>query len=113
MAFMLYTLGFQFFLMFQLAVFNKRTLSLTSSISNKDGSNNSSWQIIITMLTFIIPMALVSILNAFTSEEFSYTILSALGIIFIATERLWMKNIYRRMMARKYENLSGFHSTRQ
>jgi hypothetical protein len=112
-SFMVYTAGIQFFLMFQLAVYNKRTLSLTSSLSNKDGNNNSTWQIMITMLTFIIPMALVTILNIFAPEEVTYSILCLLSIIFIATERLWMKNIYKRMMARKYENLEGFHSTRQ
>ena len=34
------------------------------------------------------------------------------GAIFILTHRIWIKNIYTRMMARKFENLEGFRETR-
>lgn len=112
LGFMLFTAGCQFFLLFQLAVYNKRTISLTKSFTNRDGSNNSPWQIIVTMITFAAPMGLIVCLRLFVSSGAIYVVLAVLGILFIAAEPLWMRNIYSRMMARKYENLSGFHSTR-
>ena len=112
LGFMLFTAGCQFFLLFQLAVYNKRSISLTKSLTNRDGNNNSPWQIIVTMITFAAPMSLIACLRLFVSSGAIYGVLAVLGILFIAAEPLWMRNIYSRMMARKYENLSGFHSTR-
>ena len=36
----------------------------------------------------------------------------AIGLVFVLTNRLWLRNIYNRMMRRKYSNLEGFTSTR-
>ena len=112
LGFLLFTAGFQFCLLFQLAVYNNRTIPLTKSLTNRDGSNNSPWQIVVTMLALALPMGLVGLMSIFFSETVINSTLAVLGLAFIAAEPLWMKNIYGRMMARKYENLSGFHSTR-
>lgn len=112
LGFLLFTAGFQFCLLFQLAVYNNRTIPLTKSLTNRDGSNNSPWQIVVTMLALALPMGLVGLMSIFFSETVINSTLAVLGLAFIAAEPLWMKYIYGRMMARKYENLSGFHSTR-
>ena len=39
-------------------------------------------------------------------------IMLAIGLAFVLTNRLCLRNIYNRMMKRKYDNLEGFTSTR-
>ena len=46
------------------------------------------------------------------SDTMSYIFILLIGIVFILTHRLWIGNIYRRMMKRKYENLEGFMTSR-
>ena len=43
---------------------------------------------------------------------FAYTIMLVIGLAFIFTHQLWMRNIYNRMMRRKYILLEGFRSSR-
>ena len=45
--------------------------------------------------------------------EKTYIFMCLLGLAFILTHPLWIRNIYKRMMERRYENLEGFHSSRQ
>jgi len=39
-------------------------------------------------------------------------ILCTIGLLFTLAHPLWLRNIYQRLMARKYENLEGFHASR-
>ena len=60
------------------------------------------------MVALFMPVGLKSLLQAFMSDTMSYIFILLIGIVFILTHRLWIGNIYRRMMKRKYENLEGF-----
>ena len=42
----------------------------------------------------------------------AYIIMLAIGLIFIITNRLWMRNIYNRMMKRRYINMEAFRASR-
>ena len=42
----------------------------------------------------------------------TYIFMCVLGLGFIVTSNLWLRNIYKRMMKRRYENIEGFHATR-
>jgi hypothetical protein len=53
-------------------------------------------------------MTLESIFDSNTA----YIVLIVIGLAFTLTEQYWMRDIYRRMMTRRYENLEGFHTTR-
>ena len=35
-----------------------------------------------------------------------------IGLILTLTHPIWLRNIYKRMMKRRYANLDGFHETR-
>lgn len=107
-----FTAGFQYFLLFQLAVFNRRTIPLNTKITGTNGMENNYWQIGIQMAAFIIPITLVSLLESCVSNMVAYLTMMVIGIIFIATRRFWMRNIYQRMMSRKYEMLEGLHNSR-
>ena len=55
---------------------------------------------------------LISLLQAFLPDNVAYSIMMAIGLAFIFTHKLWLRNIYNRMMKRKYILLEGFRSSR-
>lgn len=98
-------------MLFQMAVYNKTTLPLNDKITGKNQMENK-WQAIVSMIGFFAPVILVLLLQAIFSDEIAYIVLILIGLAFTISEPYWMRNIYRRMMARRYQNLEGFHSTR-
>jgi hypothetical protein len=72
----------------------------------------NKWQAIVSMIGFFVPVILVMLLQAIFSDEIAYLVLIVIGLGFTVTEPYWMRNIYRRMMQRRYQNLEGFHTTR-
>lgn len=108
----LFTAGFQYFTVFQMAVYNKQTVPLNTKFVSKSGMENNYYQVVVQLVAFFFPIALISILQAFLSETTAYITMMIIGIAFIATHRLWLRNIYNRMMRRKYILLEGFRSSR-
>lgn len=108
----LFTAGFQYFLVFQMAVYNKQTVPLNTKFISKSGMENNYYQVVIQLVAFLFPITLISILQTFLSDTVAYVIMMIIGIAFIATHRLWLRNIYNRMMRRKYVLLEGFRSSR-
>lgn len=111
LAYMLITSGLLYFIMFQLAVYNKQTLPLEQKLTGK-GNMENGVQLLIEMIALIVPVALVVILQLTLGETTGYAVQAAIGLVFTFASPLWMRNIYARMMHRKYENLEGFHATR-
>lgn len=110
-AYLIFTVGVVFFLLLQLAVYNTRTLPLNSTIM-KSNKTSTTAQMIIMGLAMGIPLILDSLLTALFSETIAYTLLTVIGLAFIATHNLWIKNIYNRFMKRRYENMEAFRSSR-
>ena len=98
-------------MLFQMAVYNKQTLPLNDKITGKNQMENK-WQAIVSMIGMFVPVIEVLILQAIFDETVAYWILLLIGLGFTLTETYWMRNIYQRMMRRRYSNLEGFHSTR-
>ncbi len=98
-------------LLFQMAVYNKTTLPLNDKITGKNQMENK-WQAIVSMIGFFVPVIIVMLLQAIFSDEAAYLIMILVGLAFTLTEHYWMRNIYHRMMRRRYDNLEGFHTTR-
>ena len=111
LAYMLTATGPVYCMLFQMAVYNKTTLPLNDKITGKNQMENK-WQAIVSMIGFFAPVALVMLLQAIFTEEIAYMVLIVIGLGFTLTEPYWMRNIYRRMMNRRYDNLEGFHATR-
>ncbi len=107
-----FTAGFQFFLFFQLAVTNRTTRPLNTKFISKNGMENSSWQFIVEMFCLFIPVIFVSVIQALFNGTVAYIIMLAIGLVFIATHRLWLRNIYNRFMKRRYKNMAGFRASR-
>ena len=110
-AYMFLTSGLLYFVMFQLAVYNKQTLPLDQKITGKNNVENGL-QIILEMVGMFLPLLLVSSLLLIFDESVAYLLMIAVGLVFTFTHPYWLHNVYCRMMARKYENLEGFHASR-
>jgi hypothetical protein len=110
-AYMLMCSGLLHFFMFQLAVYNKQTLLLNQKITGK-GNFENGVQLIIELVALIVPVGIVTVLQLTLGETWGYIVQALIGLAFTLTSPLWIRNIYHRMMARKYINLEGFHATR-
>ena len=111
LAYMLTAIGPVYCMLFQLAVINKDTLPLNDKITGKNQMENK-WQSILSMVAMFVPVIIVFLFEAIFSLTVAYVLLIVFGLAFVVTEPLWMRNIYRRMMLRRYANLEGFHTTR-
>ena len=108
----LFTAGFQYFMIFQLAVYNKTTIPLNTKFVSRNGMENNYFQLVVSFSVFLLPMLVVNVLNCFFSDTVTYGIMAGIGICFISTYKLWLRNIYNRMMKRRYKNLEGFRMSR-
>lgn len=106
-----YTAGFIYFCFFQVAVYNKQTMPLNEKVTSRQ--TNGATQMIICFVTLIAPLALYALLSHVWGEITAHVIILAIGLAFILTSPLWLKNIYHRFMKRRYENLEGFRDSRQ
>lgn len=108
----IFTAGFQFFLLFQLAVSNRTSQPLNTKFISRSGMENSKWQIIVEMVCLFIPVVFVSVLQMSLGDNVAYLTMLAIGSAFILTHKMWLRNIYHRMMRKRYMNMAGFRSTR-
>ncbi|MBR1503235.1 MAG: hypothetical protein IJ618_05060 [Prevotella sp.] len=111
-AYMLLTAGFLHFIIFQLAVYNKQTLPLQQKMTAK-GNFENGMQLVIELIALFGPIVIMGVGYLIAGLEKTYIFMCVLGLAFIFTHSLWIRNIYNRMMERRYENLEGFHATRQ
>jgi hypothetical protein len=100
-----------YFLLFQMAIYNKQTLPLNEKLTGKNQMENK-WQIIVSMTTMFAPVIIIILLQLVFSDDVAYWILFLSGLAITLTEPYWLRSIYRRMMLRRYENLEGFHASR-
>lgn len=110
-AYMLLMAGFLHFIIFQLAVYNKQTLPLQQKVTGK-GNMENGMQIVIELFALFGPGIIIGVGYLLVGITATYIFMCVLGLAFIATHHLWLRNIYNRMMKRRYENIEGFHDTR-
>ena len=72
----------------------------------------SGFQLIIELVGMFLPLVLVGLLLGLTDEDTAYTVLAMIGLLFTLAHPIWLRNIYNRMMRRKYVNMEGFHASR-
>ena len=70
-------------------------------------------QNLISGAAFGVPFLLFFILKTMVGKEATLWILIGTGVVFIATSRWWLRNVYYRFMKRRYKNMEGFHDSRQ
>jgi hypothetical protein len=111
-AYMLLTAGLLHFVIFQLAVYNKQTLPLQQKITAK-GNFENGMQLVIELLSLFAPGAIAALGFMLVGPTCTFIAMTTIGLLFISTHPIWIRNIYNRMMKRRYENIDGFHATRQ
>jgi len=112
LSYALFSAGFSHFVIFQMAVYNKQTIPLNTKFISKNGMENNYFQLVTEMVVLIVPMSFVSLLQSALSDNVCYIVMSAIGLAFIATHPIWLRNIYNRLMRRRYVNMEAFRSTR-
>ena len=110
-AYLVFTAGVVFFLLLQLAVYNTRTLPLNTTIMKSNKSSTTA-QMIIMSIAMTLPLIADSLFCALLPDTIAYMLLALIGLGFIATHNLWIKNIYKRFMKRRYENMEAFRASR-
>ncbi|MBO4826285.1 MAG: hypothetical protein J5506_03475 [Prevotella sp.] len=107
-----FTAGIEYFLILQCAVYNKQTIPLNSKFIAKGSVETNYWQLVISMAVLFIPVILIIIMLSILSRNTAYLVLMGIGLLFILTNSLWIRNIYNRLMRRRYENMESFRATR-
>lgn len=108
---LLFIPGAVYYGLFQLAVFNNKTVDLNAKMTSRNVG--TGLQNLISGAAFAVPMILLFGLNALVGKEVTPWILMGIGIIFIATSKWWLMNVYHRFMKRRYKIMEGFHDSRQ
>jgi len=109
---MCFAAGPVYCLLMQLAVYNRQTMPLNSKFIGKGSIESNYFQVVAELGVMFAPVAFISLLRAVFSETMVYVILLLIGLAFIAAHNVWIHNIYRRFMARRYANMEGFRASR-
>jgi hypothetical protein len=107
-----FTAGPIFWMLMQMAVYNKQTIPLNSKLVGRGNADTNWFAFAAEMLSMFAPVALIGILSLFMSQTSTYLVMFSIGLLFVFTHKLWLRNIYNRFMVRRYENMESFRSTR-
>lgn len=110
-AFLFFTTGPIYFMLFQLAVYNVKTVPLNEGLTGRQ-STGSGFQSLVSFGAFGLPLLALFGLNSAFGETIGQWLLLGIGLAFTLTSNLWIKNVYRRFMQRRYVNMEGFRDTK-
>lgn len=111
-AWAIFVAGGVYFCLFQLAVYNIKTVNLNAKMTNRHNMG-TGLQNLIAGAAFGVPLILNYVLTTFLGETATAWVLIVTGAGFILTSRFWLKNVYHRFMKRRYKNMEGFRDSRQ
>ena len=109
LAYLFFTVGVLYPILFQLAVYNKDTLPLNQKLTGKQGN---ATQQIISMVILFLPIGIEKLATFLLGDPWGYILLMCLGVIGFVTHKMWIRNIYQRFMVRRYINMEGFRASR-
>ncbi len=110
-AYLFLTTGPVYCLLFQMAVYNKKTVPLNEGLTGRQ-SSGTGFQSIVSSLAFAIPLILNSTLTGIWGDIPGQVALLVIGVGFTLASPYWIRNVYRRFMKRRYENMEGFRDTK-
>ena len=111
-AVMLLTAGPVYCIFLHMAIYNKQTIPLNTKFIGKGTVENNYVQLAVEMAALFVPPILVGLLPLLMGKTPAYVLIALIGVGFIATNKYWIRNIYVRMMKRRYENLESFRASR-
>ncbi|MDR0745518.1 MAG: DUF5687 family protein [Mediterranea sp.] len=110
-AFAFFAIGPGYFMLFQLTVYNNKTVPLNEGLTGRQ-SSGTGFQSLVSFGTFGLPITILFALDAVFGEVIGQWILLSIGLAFVSASHLWIKNVYNRFMKRRYTNMGGFRDTR-
>ncbi|MDR3119549.1 MAG: DUF5687 family protein [Mediterranea sp.] len=110
-AFAFFAIGPVYFMLFQLAVYNNKTVPLNEGLTGRQAAG-TGFQNLVSFGTFGLPLILLFSLDAIFGETAGQWTLLAIGLAFTLTSHLWIRNVYNRFMKRRYANMEGFRDTK-
>lgn len=110
-AYAFFTTGFVYFVVLQLAVYNNKTTPLNESVIGRQ-STGTGFQSLVSLLSFGVPILVSNLLRILLGPTLGLWVLLLLGLALTLTSHLWIKNIYKRFMVRRYKNMDGFRTTK-
>ena len=87
-------------------------MPLNTKFIGKGSMENNWMQVVAQLVIFFFPLFFIRIMQLFFEKDIAYIVLLLTGLLFIATHKWWLMNVYQRMMKRRYENMEGFRASR-
>ena len=112
LAWQLFTNGAVFCCYFQLAVYNNRAIPMNEKMTNRNYVGTGK-QNIISLVGMGVPVLIGLALKGAFGETTMALIVMSIGVAFMLTSNLWLMDVYRRFMKRRYINMEGFRDSRQ
>ena len=112
LSYALFTIGFQHFILLQVVIYAKQTIPLNEKFISKGGIENNYIPMVIQIVTLVLPSVIAFSLQSAFGDDVTYAIMAIIGIAFIMTSKLWLRNIYNRFMNRRYTIIEHFRTTR-
>ena len=110
-----FTAGPIAFGMMHMVYFNNYSISLNATLTKSGsgaGGEVKTISSVIAIAALLIPSLIMSGLGMIMSETSANIFITIVGVLFVITNSLWIKNIYRLFMKRRYKNMDGFRETR-
>ena len=110
-----FTAGPVAFGMMHMVYFNNYSIPLNAVVTKSGsgaGGEVKTISSVIAIAALLVPSMLISGLEMLMPTNAVYILLLVTGILFTATNSLWLRNIYRLFMKRRYRNMEGFRETR-
>lgn len=95
-----------------MAVINKQTIPLNTKFIGKGSFENSYIQLGLELVVFTLPLILINVMPLIFGETGGMISIMLMGLSVVFTYPLWIRDIYKRMMKRRYKNLESFRATR-
>ena len=105
-----FSAGVVFACLFQLAVYNNNTIHLNEKLTRS--GRGTRMQMLISMVSMFAPMLVMMVLINLFSEQTASLVLLLIGVAGTLLHPLWLRNIYKRFLKRRYENMAGFRESR-
>ena len=110
-----FTAGPIAFGMMHMVYFNNYSMPLNATVTKSGsaaGGEVKTISSVIAIAALLLPTLIVSGIESLMSATAAHILIMVIGIVFVATNALWIRNIYRLFMKRRYRNMEGFRETR-
>ncbi len=95
-----------------MAIFNKQTIPLNTKFIGKGSVENNFLQIGVEFAAFILPLVFINLFPFLFGEIMGPVAILIMSIVVILLNKYWIRDIYKRLMKRRYENLESFWASR-